>query len=155
MCAPPHRSCWRVKVCHDSSMYYTLSDFSSREQHFFFGRVTTLARNRLFSENTLGRTSLPKGWNWDVCAGPPTVSLRHTEACVHTHKCPGLCMCAQTHAVNINALGDISHYARVSHLHTVLPQSLAVSHNSFQISSFLAALSQCPWSARTAPHSVV
>lgn len=31
--------CWLVKLCHDSSVYYTLSDFSSRKQHYF-GIVT-------------------------------------------------------------------------------------------------------------------
>lgn len=93
MCAPLHCSCWRVKVCHDSSMYYTLSDSSSREQHFF-GRVTTLARNRLFSENTLGRTSLPKGWNWDVCAAPPQ-SVRGTLK--HVRTCTSVRVCARAH----------------------------------------------------------
>lgn len=47
----------------------------------------------------------------------------------------------------INALGGISHMHEClahSHLHTVLPRSLTVSHNSFQISSFLLHLRSVP-----------
>ncbi len=70
-----------------------------------------------------------------VC-GPPTVSPRHTKACMHMHTCPSLRMCTQTHTVtstylktSITCMNVLAHL--YSDLHTRLSQSLTVTHNSF------------------------
>lgn len=125
-------------MCHDSSMYYTLSHFSSTKQHFF-GRVTTLARNRLFSENTVEELlRLRDGSEMCVCVcvRPPTVSPRHTKAhtlctnvqvyaCVYKHTSTYL----KTSVICMNVLAHSS-------LHTTLSQSLTTVFRSVPLQHF-------------------